>query len=365
MYWIAKPAQRILDLNQALESNPEQTYLFKERAAEYYRLRNYVQAIADYDSYLATQPDDASVLHLQGLAYEQIGQLDRAQENYRRATELDPELSDAYINRAVTFGKSGQFRQAIASLTESIRLKPQNPDGYFNRAMIYFQQGDVEKAIEDLSIVIRLSPGDEAAYYWRGICNEKAGRQGDAIADYKQFLATSQDAPARSEIEQKLSQWNNARQSDLSNRGAVPTDRQKTSEESHQDLDLYGLIVVLGERALNSIWYASDVDADGEKAEELYTFTNQKAPVEGHDLLEITSGIYQMHAGDFQAFDPGATYPWIFIRVWGGKGFYVETNDPKIKERLENHFQSIEKVEDVTPPYEGLFIPTVSDFKLQ
>jgi tetratricopeptide (TPR) repeat protein len=359
MYWIAKPAHRILDLNKSLETNPRQASLFKERAAEYFRLRNYVQAIANYSSSLEIQPDDASVLHFRGVAYEQIGQFDRAVDDYQRAIAINPQLSDVYINRGVTFGQMGHFRQSIAILTEAIRLAPKNPDGYFNRGTAYLQQGDFERAIDDFSNVIRLSPGDEEAYYWRGISNEEAGRQGEAIADYRQFLTISQNSQARNEIERKLSQWNDAKRNSLSSRSVVPDDRQKTnrasSEKPDQDFDLYGLIVALGERALNSTWFGSGVNCYGEKADELYAFTDQNKPIDGRDFLDIASGIRQTIEGDFQAFDPGATSHWILIRAWEGSGFYVETNDPKIKKQLKTHFQAVEDVDGASPPYEGLF----------
>src|SRR6185503_6420320 len=313
------------------------------------RLRNYVQAIADYSSSLEIQPDNASVLHFRGLAYEQIEQLDRALEDYQRAITINPQLSDFYINRGISFGKMGNFRQSIASFTQAIRLAPKNPDGYFNRGTGYLQQGDFERAIDDFSSVIRLSPGDEDAYYWRGISNEEAGRQGDAIADYRQFLAISQNSQARGEIEQKLSQWNVGKPDSTSARSAVPDDRQKTNQvplkEPGQELDLYGLIVALGERALNSIWFGSGVDCYGETAEDLYAFTNHNRPMEGRDFLDITSGIRQTIEGDFQAFDKGAPSHWLFIRAWGGSGFYIEIDDPNSKERLKTHFQSIEEVD--------------------
>ena len=360
MYWIARPAHRILDLNKSLETNPGQASLFKERAAEYYRLRNYVQAIEDYSSSLEIQPDDASVLHFRGLSYEQIEQFDRALEDYQRAIAINPQLSDFYINLGVTFGKMGNFRQSIASFTQAIRLAPRNPDGYFNRGTAYLQQGDFERAIDDFSNVIRLSPGDEDAYYWRGICNEEAGRQGEAIADYRQFLAISKNSQARSEIEQKLSQWNVDKPDSASARSAVPDDRQKTnqvqSEAPDPDLDLYGLIVALGERAINSIWFGSGVDCYGETAEDLYAFSNHNRPIEGRDFLDITSGIRQTREGDFHAFDPDTTSHWIFIRAWGGSGFYIEIDDSNSKERLKTHFQSVEEVDGASPPYEGLFI---------
>ncbi len=297
MYWIAKPAHRILDLNKLLESNPGQAYIFKERAAEYYRLWNYEQTIIDYSSSLVIQPDDADALHFRGLAYEQMRRFDRALEDYQKAITTNPRLSDVYINRGVTLGKMGNFRQSITSLTEGIRLGPKNPDGYFNRGMSYFQQGDLESAIEDFSAVIQLSSNDATAYYWRGISNEETGRQREAIIDYRRFLALSEDANAREEIEQKLSQWNVDRLDVASDRSTDPDARQKTnpvqSEQPNQDLDLHGLIIMLGERALNSTWVGSGVSCDGERAEELYAFTDQNKPIKGRDLLEITSGIYQ------------------------------------------------------------------------
>jgi len=364
MRWIAKPAHRILDLNQSLETDSRQADIFKARAAEYYRLRNYVQAIADYSSSLEIAPQDATALHLRGLAYEQLGQLDRAKEDYQQAIAINPQLVDEYIDRGVRFGQMGHLRQSIDSLTEAIRLAPKNPDVYFNRGAAYLQQGDFERAIDDFSNVIRLSPGDEEAYYWRGISNEEAGQQSEAIADYKQFLASSRDANARAEIEQRLSQWNEAKQVDRSSQSGVRDDQPKTDQvsppsspgEPNQALDLYDLILVLGERAPQSIWFASGVNCYGEKADELYALIEQDQPIEGRDFLFITSGIRQTLQGDFFAFDPGATSYWLFLRAWNGSGFYIEINDPDGKESLQTQFPSAEEVDGASPPYEGLFI---------
>jgi tetratricopeptide (TPR) repeat protein len=364
MVWIARPAHRILGLNRSLETEPGQTHILKERAADYERLRNYVQAIADYSSYLKAQPNDAKVLHLRGLAYEQLGQSERALEDYQRAIAINPQLSDEYIHRGITFGKMGNFRQSIDSFTESIRLAPQNPDGYFNRGTAYLQQGEFEKAIDDFSNVIRLSPGDEAAYYRRGISHEEAGHRREAVADYRQFLALSQDPNARQEIEHKLSQWQAGKQESMKDRGAVPNSRQKTEQLPPQrpDLahDLYVLMGALGERALNSVWFGSGVNCEGEKANELYAYTDNNQPIEGRDLLSIASGIRQTIQGDFHAFDPGASSNWLFLRAWEGKGFYIEIDDPAGRERLKSHFRSLEELDGASPPYEGLFIPTGS-----
>jgi tetratricopeptide (TPR) repeat protein len=273
-----------------------------------------------------------------------------------------PQLANEHINRGVTFGQMGHFRQSIASLTDAIRLAPTNPDGYFNRGTVYLQQGDFKKAIEDFSNVIRFSPEDETAYYRRGVSHEQAGRREQAIADYRQFLALSQDSGARKEIEQKLSQWNADK---ASGRSAVPEDRQRTgqtdSEKPVRHLDLYDLLAALGERVMNTTWLASGLNCHGESAEELISLAEQDQPIEGQDFLRITSGIQRTVEGDFTGFDPGAASHWIFLRAWNGSGFYIETSDPKIKERLKTQFRVVEEVEGAYPPYEGLFLPIESD----
>jgi tetratricopeptide (TPR) repeat protein len=361
VFRIARHALRILDLNKSIETNPRQAVLFKERASEYSRLGNYEQAIADYNSFLAIQPEDASVLHLRGLAFEQIGQSERATKDYQQAFAADPQLSNVYIDRGVSFGKMGQFRQSIDSLTEGIRLAPQNPNGYFNRGATYLQQGDFESAIVDFSRVIQLTSNDEDAYYWRGISHEAVGHQREAIADYEQFLLLSQNPPAREEIEQKLNQWKIGSENSMSNRSTVPDEKgistQVPTRGPDQDLDLYDLLLALGEHAINSTWFGSSVDCRGENTEKLYTYTDNNRPIQGRDLLDITSGIHQTLKGDFTGFDPDAPSHWVFIHAWDGSGFYIEINDPEVMKSLKTHFPSIERVEDTPAPYEGLFIP--------
>jgi tetratricopeptide (TPR) repeat protein len=360
MRWIAKPAHRILDLNKSIETDPGQASLFKERAAEYFRLRNYAQAIGDYTSSLALQPDDASALHSRGLAYEQLGQQDRAQEDYQRAMSLNAQLSNEYLQRGVTLGRMGNFRQSVVSLTEGIRLAPANPDAYFNRGTSYLQLGDFEAAIADFSMAIQLAPQEEDAYYWRGVSYEETGRQHEATADYRQFLTLSKNPGARAEVEHKLRQWNTDQQEQANDRLALPDHERETNQRKpvniERELDLHQILVALGKRAIDSVWFGSSVECDGEKAEELYALTNQERPIEGRVLLDLTSGIQQTIKGDFYALDPGADAHWLFIRAWEGSGFYVEIDDPKSGERLKAHFPSVEEVGGVSSPYQGLFI---------
>jgi tetratricopeptide (TPR) repeat protein len=362
MYRIARHALRILALNTSLEANPQQAALLKERAAEYSRLENHEQAIQDYNAVLALEPDDAGALHARGLAYEQIGQSERALKDYQRATSNAPQRSDEYINRGIKLGEMGQFRQSLDSLSEGIRLAPGNPNGYFNRGATYLQLGDFEKAIADFSMVIQLSSSDMDAYYWRGISHEEAGHTREAMADYQQFLVLCRDPQAREQIEQRLNQWEEEKPSPAGEQKTIREESQKAkpvqAEQPEQTLDLHDLILALGDRALESTWYGADLDCEGEKAEELYDYTDHQKPIDGRAFVKILSQIRKTYEGDFQAFDPGQDSPWIFLRAWNGSGFYIETNDPRLKHSLMSLFKGVEEVEGASPPYVSLFLPT-------
>lgn len=127
--------------------------------------------------------------------------------------------------------------------------------------------------------------------------------------------------------------------------------------EANQGLDLHGILAALGERALSSNWLGNNIECLGESAPELYSYTDHEQTITGYDLLRITSGIYQTIEGDFKAFDQGSTSHWFYIRAWDGGGFYIEVNDPELKERLKNQFQAVEDIEEMHHHYEGLFVP--------
>jgi len=125
---------------------------------------------------------------------------------------------------------------------------------------------------------------------------------------------------------------------------------------SNLNFDVHAILVALGDRAVNSIWQVSGVDCFGENAEELWALDDNKQSVLGNDLLRITAGIYQTIDGYFTAFDKESTSHWLEIRAWDGEGFYIETNDDKVKKRLQSEFQEVDAVEEARPPYQGLFI---------
>jgi hypothetical protein len=116
-------------------------------------------------------------------------------------------------------------------------------------------------------------------------------------------------------------------------------------------VDLFDIITILGDRAVNSTWLGHGLECFGEGAEELYSYTDHDLAISGTDLLRITSKIYQTIDGDLKAYENDLPSHWILIRAWDGTGFYFETNDPTIKELFKDRFDFFEDVEAEYQPH--------------
>jgi len=121
-------------------------------------------------------------------------------------------------------------------------------------------------------------------------------------------------------------------------------------------LDLHEILMVMGQRAVNSTWFGNGMECFGVNAEEMHDLTDHNRPIPGSDILRITQGIDQTIDGYLSAYDRDLSSHWVTIRAWDGSGFYIETDDPEIKARLISQFEDVEEVKEASHPYEGLFI---------
>jgi Tfp pilus assembly protein PilF len=83
----------------------------------------------------------------------------------------------------------------------------QNPANTFVRyglAMEYVNAGELELAAAEFGAIVAADPAYSAAYFHGGQTLEKLGRAGDARALYRQGIAGTRDAHARSEMQAAL-----------------------------------------------------------------------------------------------------------------------------------------------------------------
>ena len=103
-------------LTKAIKLNPNFTYAYANRGANYFSLRQYDQAISD-----AT-----------------------------KVISLDSKLLAGYSNRAAAYQKKSMFNEALADLNQALELSPRSSELYFGRAEVYAALGKMDEAQADL-----------------------------------------------------------------------------------------------------------------------------------------------------------------------------------------------------------------------
>ncbi|MCK4533186.1 tetratricopeptide repeat protein [bacterium] len=126
-----------------------------------YKAGNYQQAIDIYTTAIKSNPDNAFLYNNRALAYYRLKEKGK-KENEEKSEE-----------------KGKKYDQVISDYTKAIELKPDYKTAYFNRGLTYFKNGSwrnnepYQKAIEDFSKAIELDPDYVDAYYNRGLAYNK------------------------------------------------------------------------------------------------------------------------------------------------------------------------------------------------
>lgn len=96
----------------------------------------------------------------------------------------------------------------VTSRIEALKqMLEQNPAAAFARyglAMEYIKSGDLETAVTEFRTILASDPSYSAAYFHGGQTLEKLGRLEEARALYRQGIAQTRDAHARSEMQAAL-----------------------------------------------------------------------------------------------------------------------------------------------------------------
>lgn len=123
-------ASKIMALEQAVSSNPNDGNAWSQLGHTYFDTRRYEQAIKAYNKSLAIRPDDPNILTDLGVMY--------------RATN--------------------QFPQAIASFEKANAINPRHEQSLFNRGIVYFfDLKDSAKAIQSWEQLLAVNPNAMAS----------------------------------------------------------------------------------------------------------------------------------------------------------------------------------------------------------
>ncbi|MDD5595560.1 MAG: tetratricopeptide repeat protein [Candidatus Omnitrophica bacterium] len=178
-----KENRAMLDLNKALQLNPNDARGFNVRGLFSAYKGNYDQAISDFSRAIEIDHNFSNAYINRGLAYFQKGNYEQAVSDYTKAIDLNPNYANAYINRGITYDKKESYDQAISDYTKALELSPNNALIYNNRGWVYAEKGGLEKALSDCNRAIEMNPKNANFYDSRSFTYYKKQEYGKAWDD--------------------------------------------------------------------------------------------------------------------------------------------------------------------------------------
>ncbi len=153
------------------------------------------KAVEQFEAAIAAYPGYASAHNNLGVTALFLGDLDRAEKAFQLAAKLDPQLTSAHINLGLVNIQRQHFTEAETPLRTANRLDPQN----LKTLTLLAYVEALNKEYDDAIIAgrrVHTFPNHKPfafAHMVTATALQSAGRNDEAIAEYKLFL---QEDPA-------------------------------------------------------------------------------------------------------------------------------------------------------------------------
>lgn len=181
--------QAIIQYTMALDVDPNYVYAYQWRASAYTAKNEPDLAIADCNTCISLQPGNKFAWANRGYAYARKNQFDLAIEDYSEAIRLDPQYAWAYANRGYAYAQLNYPENAIRDLSISLLYDPNNAITYSNRYHAYFKVNEPDSALMDITKAISLSPATAGYYNNRGYFYNTYGAYKLSVQDYQTCLS--------------------------------------------------------------------------------------------------------------------------------------------------------------------------------
>lgn len=177
-------------LEQALKTNPENSFVSHQLAEVYLRLNEADKATSLAEKAVAQEPQNVEYLTTLGGVYATAKRYAEAKEQYRNIVELEPTNRKAPLLIGILEAESGDMDAGAKSLTAILEKNSEDVMAYFYRAKIYLEQDKMDKAKKDLAKCIELRPSFVEAGTALGLLQERLGEKEQAIETYKSIQGT-------------------------------------------------------------------------------------------------------------------------------------------------------------------------------
>ena len=190
----------IIELNKAIEMNPESANAYMARGAARASMKNIHAAIDDFSKAIEISPEHCELYKNRGRAYMQLAtnevskrneHIKNAVEDLNKAITIIPDDPMVWYFRGFAKARCKDYSQyqAIDDLSEAIALKPDYADAMLERATCLLQEQNFDAALKDFNNAFEIKEGSAISYLNRGMCFEKSSSDHQAaLADFTRAI---------------------------------------------------------------------------------------------------------------------------------------------------------------------------------
>lgn len=194
--------ETINEIEQELESSPNDASLLNELGIGYQMLGEYSKAIRHFKEAIAIKTEEHTFHFNLANCYYESEQVELAINTYLDALDIKPDYVPALNNLADIYELAGEEEKARELFQYITRLQPEEALGYLNLGNHYLRYNNTVKAGENYKKAIQLDPGCYEAYNNIGFILKHLGKHEEALPYFRDCLDIKPDyEPARQDLE--------------------------------------------------------------------------------------------------------------------------------------------------------------------
>jgi len=171
-------------LREAEKTEPNSLPLRYLMALNYFRKKDFPQAIESFHKALQLDPRYALAIYYLGLTYVQVSNFDAAIENFEKALELDPTNFSAAYNLGAAYTRQNRVPEAIQSFQLAIQINADYAEAHEALGELYLYQKRLDDAVRELERAVALAPGSRRAHQSLGRAYEAKGLHTQAQQEF-------------------------------------------------------------------------------------------------------------------------------------------------------------------------------------
>jgi tetratricopeptide (TPR) repeat protein len=196
------------DFTTTIALSPEYVEAHNERGLLREARGHFEGALEDYERVLELAPESAVAYRNRGDARLALEQFPAAIEDYTTAIKLLPEFAEAFVTRGDAHMAAGDqeedvasasalasYRSALSDYDAALKVVPDLPDAVIGRARVWARQGELDRAVQEYSRLASEDPPNVDAINERGIVRKAAGKDEEALDDFREVVHLAPDSP--------------------------------------------------------------------------------------------------------------------------------------------------------------------------